>query len=78
MMAVVDIDYADLVIPISSCPFLDVEADCPFIEFWNVTDYYKKLEMLNGLSAKKRSAIRLKHQNCMKMKIEKSKGKLSS
>lgn len=77
MATVVDIDYADLVIPISSCPFLDVDADCPFVEFRKVSDYYKKLELLNSLSVEKRNAIRVQHQNCMKMKIEKSKGMLS-
>ncbi|WP_167618780.1 hypothetical protein [Maribellus sediminis] len=78
MATVINIDYADLVIPISSCPFHDVEADCPFIEFWELTDYFEKLERLNSLSVEKKDVIRMQHQNCMKMKIEKSEATLSN
>jgi len=74
MATIVNIDYADLVIPISSCPFHAPEADCPFMDFWKEPDFYKKLDVLNSLSTEEINHMKVHHQQCMCLKIEKKEG----
>ena len=74
MATVVNIKYADLVIPISSCPFSDFDKQCPFRAFWDLPDFSRKIELLNSFPLSKVNDIRNYHEKCMEQKILRRKG----
>ena len=57
---------ADLVNPITKCPFGEPVAECPFIPFYKMKDERKQVEQIEILSHEKLEKMRRFHRACMK------------
>ena len=56
---------ADLINPISGCPFGDPVAECPFIPFYEIKDERKKIEQIEVISQNELDELRMFHRACM-------------
>lgn len=56
---------ADLLVPISECPFGDPISECPFIPYYALKDEQKQMEQVEVIPQKELNAHRKFHRTCM-------------
>lgn len=56
---------ADLLVPISECPFGDPIAECPFIPFYELKDEQKQMEQVEFIPQEELEELRKFHRACM-------------
>ncbi len=56
---------ADLVNPMSKCPFGDPVAECPFIPFYAMKNERKQIEQIEKLPQEELDRLRKFHRACM-------------
>jgi hypothetical protein len=63
--------FADLIVPFMGCPFDKVESDCPFIPYWENTDFDEMLVVIDKMPENKLESLRKHHKICLNKKIDK-------
>lgn len=61
--------YADLIVSFTRCPFEKVEADCPFVDYWN-KDFDEVLTVIDQTAEKDLLSLRGHHQKCLQQKLD--------
>ena len=56
---------ADLLVPISECPFGDPIAECPFIPYYALKDEQKQMEQVEVIPEEELDELRKFHRDCM-------------
>lgn len=56
---------ADLINPISACPFGEPIAECPFIPFYEIKDERKQIEQIEVIPQEELDELRKFHRACM-------------
>ena len=56
---------ADLLVPISGCPFGDPIAECPFVPYYALKDEQKQMEQVDVIAQEKLDELRKFHRACM-------------
>ena len=56
---------ADLLIPISECPFGDPIAECPFIPYYTLKNEQKQMEQVESIPQEELDEFRIFHRACM-------------
>lgn len=64
------IKYADLLVPIKKCPLGETVPDCPFVEYWQIEDLTKRMNLIEELSEEKLDELRDFHRKCLAKKIK--------
>ena len=64
------IKYADLLVPLKKCPLGEAVPDCPFVEFWQIEDLTKRMNLIEELSEEKLDELRDFHRKCLAKKIK--------
>ncbi|WP_297098555.1 hypothetical protein [uncultured Draconibacterium sp.] len=64
------IKYADLLVPIKKCPLGEAVPDCPFVEYWQIKDETKQMNLIEELPEEKLDALREFHRKCLAIKIK--------
>lgn len=62
--------FANLLIPFSSCPFQQVEKDCPFVAYWGNNGTGEQMKIIEGLKEEELLRLQDHHRICMRNKIE--------
>ena len=62
------IEYADLVIPFTKCPFKKIEHDCPFVECWKQASIEKQVQLIEDLPVEELDLLRKHHRICVRKK----------
>lgn len=57
---------ADLLVPISSCPFGEPIYECPFIPYYGLNDEQKQMELVEIIPQGRLDELRQFHRACMK------------
>jgi hypothetical protein len=57
---------ADLVNPMSRCPFGEPIAECPFIQFYEMKNEREQVAQIEVIPQKKLDELRQFHRGCMK------------
>ncbi|KOH44886.1 hypothetical protein [Sunxiuqinia dokdonensis] len=57
---------ADLVNPMSKCPFGEPVADCPFIPYYEMKNERKQVAQIEAIPQKKLDEMRQFHRGCMR------------
>lgn len=65
-----NIEYADLVIPFTKCPFEEIEYDCPFVEYWKLPSEEEQIVAMGDLPENRLDDLRKHHQRCLKRKMK--------
>lgn len=63
-------EFADLVVPVSACPFSRVEEDCPFKNYWDEKDLERRIKALDLLPEKELEKLRNHHNVCVRQKLD--------
>nr|WP_320154034.1 hypothetical protein [uncultured Draconibacterium sp.] len=66
-----NIKYADLVVPFTKCPFENVEADCPFVDYWKLPSMEEQITEMGNLSLEELEKLRRHHRRCLLKKVDK-------
>lgn len=64
------IKYADLLVPIKKCPLGEAVPDCPFVEYWQIEDETKQMNLIEELPEEKLDELREFHRKCLAKKIK--------
>lgn len=56
---------ADLINPISGCPFGEPIAECPFIPFYELKDERRQIEQIEVIPQKELDEFRIFHHACI-------------
>lgn len=56
---------ADLLVPISSCPFGEPNDECPFIPYYRLHDERKQMEQVEFIPQEQLDELRKFHRDCM-------------
>ena len=64
------IKYADLLVPLKKCPLGEAVPDCPFVEYWQIEDLTKRMNLIEELSEAKLNELRDFHRKCLAKKIK--------
>jgi len=56
---------ADLINPISACPFGEPIAECPFIQYYGIKDERKQIEQIEVIPQEELDELRMFHRACM-------------
>lgn len=56
---------ADLLVPISECPFGDPVDECPFIPYYALKDERKQMEQVKVIPQEELDELRIFHRTCM-------------
>ncbi len=64
------IKYADLLVPLKKCPLGEAVPDCPFVEYWQIEDLMKRMNLIEELSEEKLDELREFHRKCLAIKIK--------
>ena len=56
---------ADLLVPISECPFGDPIAECPFIPYYELKDERKQMLQVEAIPQEELNELRIFHRACM-------------
>ena len=57
--------YADLINPISACPFGEPIIECPFVPFYKIKDERRQIEQIEVISQRELDELRKFHRACM-------------
>ena len=57
---------ADLLVPISACPFGEPNEECPFIPYYGLKDEYKQMKLVEIIPQERLDELRQFHRDCMK------------
>jgi hypothetical protein len=60
------IKYADLIVPMVGCPLGETASDCPFIKFWSCYTFEERIGLLERLTEKDLTSLRLHHRKCVR------------
>nr|WP_319512001.1 hypothetical protein [uncultured Draconibacterium sp.] len=67
------IKYADLLVPIKKCPLGEAVPDCPFVEYWQIDDETKQMNLIEELPEEKLDELREFHRKCLAKKIKQAR-----
>jgi len=56
---------ADLLVPISACPFGEPIDECPFIPYYALSDEQKQMELVEIIPQERLDELRKFHRACM-------------
>ena len=57
--------YADLINPISACPFGEPITECPFVPFYKIKDERRQIEQIEVIPRRELDELRKFHRACM-------------
>jgi hypothetical protein len=64
-----NIQYADLFIAFIKCPFEKADDDCPFEQYWKLSNIEKQLNTMQDLPANELNQLQKHHRICLLNKV---------